>query len=58
MSICSTTSSWVEVHHHQVERLDLHAGERFHVRRYTAVSEDAAVHARVQRLHAAVQHLG
>ncbi|MCY1238704.1 hypothetical protein D9M72_514580 [compost metagenome] len=47
----------VEVHDDEVERLDLHAGQGFHVGGDAAVGQDAAVHARVERLDAAVQHL-
>ena len=48
----------VEVHHDEVEGLDLHLGEGLHVGGDAAVGEDAAVDARVQGLDPAVEHLG
>ena len=70
MSICSIASSSVvpgratvsrngiEVHDHEVDRLDAVLAHRRHVRREVAAAEEAAVDLRVQRLHAAVEHLG
>ncbi|MDI2023460.1 hypothetical protein PJL18_04008 [Paenarthrobacter nicotinovorans] len=46
----------VQVHHHEVEGFDLHAGKGVHVRRNATVGQDAAVHAGVQGLDPAVQH--
>src|SRR5690606_15334404 len=48
----------VQVHHEQVERRDVQRRELFLVVRPVAVREQARVHARVQRLDAAVERLG
>ena len=48
----------VEVGTDEVERLDPLVGERGEVVGAVAAGEDAAVDARVQRLHAAAEHLG
>ena len=48
----------VEVAHHHVERRDVVLLEVGEVRRLAAVGEDAAVHLRVQRDHAVVEHVG
>ncbi len=48
----------IEVHRHQVDRLDSVPGDRGPVLREVAPGEDAAVHGGVQRLHPAVEHLG
>ena len=47
----------VKVDHDKVERLDAQLLELVHVAVLAQVREDAGVHARVQRLHAAVEHL-
>ena len=47
----------VEVHDDEVERLHLELAQLGHVVLTTTVGQDARVHARVQRLHAAVQAL-
>ena len=47
----------VQVDHQQVDRADPVLGERGHVRRQVAPSQQAAVDTRVQRLDAAVEHL-
>ncbi|MNM83567.1 hypothetical protein D3C81_956300 [compost metagenome] len=46
----------VQVHHQQVDGGDLVLGQRGHVLGQVAAGQDATVHLRVQRLHAAVQH--
>ena len=48
----------VEVHHHHIDHLDAVLGRLGHVGLVVALGQEAAVHARVQRLHAAVHHLG
>jgi hypothetical protein len=48
----------VQVDHQQVDRRDAVLGQRCHVLGQVAAGQDAAVHLRVQRLHAAVEHLG
>ena len=48
----------VEVDDQEVDRRDAVLLQRRHVRRQIAPREQAAVDARVQRLHAAVEHLG
>ena len=70
MSICSMTSSGVtpsraavcaeriEVHDDEIDRRDAVLGDRRHVLGQVAPREQAAVHRGVQRLHAAVEHLG
>ena len=69
MSICSTHSSSsgaggdrlaerVQVHHDEVERLDAEFLERGGVFGFAKVGEQPGVHARVQGLDAAVEHLG
>ncbi len=47
----------VEIHHHHVDGLDAMSGHSRLVLRVPANVEQPAVHARVQRLHAPVQHL-
>ena len=46
----------VEVHHHQIEGLDVEFLKRLHVFRHVLVGENAAVYARVQGFHTAVQN--
>ncbi|MCY1240520.1 hypothetical protein D9M72_533730 [compost metagenome] len=46
----------VQVHHQQVDRRDAVLGQRGHVLGQVAACQDAAVHLRVQRLDAAVEH--
>ena len=69
MSICSTHSSGagargdggrerVEVDDDELERLDAEVGELRDVLGLAGVGEDAGVHARVQRLDAALEALG
>ena len=48
----------VEVHHHHVDHLDAVLGRLGHVGLVVALGQQTAVHARVQRLHATVHHLG
>ena len=48
----------VEVDDHEVDRLDAVLGQRGLVARVVAAGEQRAVHARVQRLDAAAEHLG
>ena len=48
----------VEVHHHHVDRLDAVFRDGRAVLVLAAHMQNAAVHLGVQRLHAAVQHLG
>ena len=48
----------VERHHHEVDRAYAMGLERLHVSRHVAPREDAAVDLRVERLDAAVEHLG
>ena len=47
----------VEVDHDEIERLDAQLLQLVYVAVLAQVREDAGVHARVQRLHAAVEHL-
>ena len=48
----------IERHDDQVDRRDAVLLERGQVRGHVAAGQDAAVHLRVQRLHAPVEHLG
>ena len=48
----------IEVHHHHVDHLDAVLFGLGHMLRVVALGKKAAVHRRVQRLHAAVHHLG
>ena len=48
----------VEVHDHHVDHLDAVLGRLRHMRFVIALGEQAAVHERMKRLHAAVHHLG
>ena len=53
----ATCSNGIEVHAHEVERLDPVLLERRDVFGVVTAREDAGVNARVERLHAAAEHL-
>ena len=48
----------VEVHHHEVDHLDIVLAGLGHVLLRVTTAQQGAVHLGVQRLHAAVHHLG
>ena len=48
----------IEVHHHEVDRLDARGADRLHVLGKVAAREQAAVDLRMQGLYPAVEHLG
>ncbi len=48
----------VQVHHHQVDGRDVVLLQRGDMLGQVAARQDAGVHFRLQRLHAAIQHLG
>ena len=48
----------IEIHHHEVDRLDRVLAQRSLVARVVADRENAAMHFRMQRLHPAAHHLG
>ena len=49
-------AEWVEVHHDEIDQRNVCRRHRAHVLGQQAIGEDAAVHFRVQRLHAPVEH--